>query len=426
MNASDTPKVPPVITPGEGTIAARVAAGLGLRPSPLDDQHFGRLAIVYVRQSDPQQVLNHIESRERQYALVDLAAALGWPRNRILLIDEDQGDSGKTADWRTGYHRLLAEVTMDHVGLILGIEMSRVARNNKDWHHLMEMCASFGTMLADEDRFYDPRDAEDRLVLGINGNISEYELFLMHNRLERGRLHNANWCALFLDVPCGYVKLPTGEVARDPDEQVQSTVQLIFDKVDELGSCKGRLRGVSKLRGVTGFAGSGPVFGFREAVMDSLDLVTERTGANEGAIGPENQVAHAVRMGQPESRGQTIQSSTAPPRPCDTGLRRVFVASAPPRSTMGSRSWLHRALNDLRTRGQDMSALQLSQGGNTPGLSASRFPSCNDRIARCRLFGLSWSTVVSALGANWVQDWKCYPNAATMSIKPGLGRKALK
>ena len=85
MNATDRPKAPPIATPGEGTIAARVAAGLGLRPSPLDDRHFGRLAIVYVRQSDPQQVLNHVESRERQYALVDLAAALGWPRDRILL-----------------------------------------------------------------------------------------------------------------------------------------------------------------------------------------------------------------------------------------------------------------------------------------------------------------------------------------------------
>ena len=94
MNATDRPKAPPIAPPGEGTIAARVAAGLGLRPSPLDDRHFGRLAIVYVRQSDPQQVLNHIESRERQYALVDLAAALGWPRDRILLIDDDQGNRG--------------------------------------------------------------------------------------------------------------------------------------------------------------------------------------------------------------------------------------------------------------------------------------------------------------------------------------------
>ncbi len=238
MNTTDKPRAFPVATPGEGTIAKRMAAGLGLRPSPLNDWHFSRLSIVFIRQSDPQQVLNHIESRQRQYALVDLAAALGWPRDRILVIDEDQGKSGKTSEGRTGFHRLLAEVTMDHVGLILGIEMSRVARNNKDWHHLMEMCAIFGTILADEDRIYDPRDAEDRLLLGFKGTISEYELVLMHNRLERGWLHKAKRGALILDVPCGYVKLPTGEVARDPDEQVQATVQLVFDKFDDLGSCR--------------------------------------------------------------------------------------------------------------------------------------------------------------------------------------------
>ena len=238
MNTTDTPKAIPIAAPGEGTIATRVAAGLGLRPTLLEEWHFLRLAIVYVRQSDPQQVLNHLESRERQYALVDLAAAMGWPRDRILLIDEDQGITGKTAERRTGFHRLLAEVTMDHVGVIFGIDMSRMARNNKDWHHLMELCAIFGTILADEDRIYDPRDAEDRLLLGFKGTISEYELVLMHNRLERGRLHKAKRGALILDVPCGYVKLPTGEVARDPDEQVQATVQLVFDQFDDLGSCR--------------------------------------------------------------------------------------------------------------------------------------------------------------------------------------------
>jgi DNA invertase Pin-like site-specific DNA recombinase len=240
MNAPDTPNFLPVASPREGTITTRPAAGLGLRPTPIDDRHSSRLAIVYVRQSDPQQVLNHRESRERQYALVGHAAALGWPRDRILLIDEDQGNSGKTAERRTGFHRLLAEVTMDHVGLILGIEMSRMARNNKDWHHLLEMCAIFGTLLADEDGVYDPRDSNDRLLLGLKGTISEYELVIMKNRLERGRLHKAQRGALILDVPCGYVKLPTGEVVLDPDEQVQATVRLIFDKFDELGSA-GRL-----------------------------------------------------------------------------------------------------------------------------------------------------------------------------------------
>ena len=107
-----------------------------LRSSKILDLHLDRLAAVYVRQSDPQQVLNHRESRERQYALADHAVALGWPRDRVMVIDDDQGQSGRTADQRGGFQRLLAEVTMEHVGLILGIEMSRIARNNKDWHNL--------------------------------------------------------------------------------------------------------------------------------------------------------------------------------------------------------------------------------------------------------------------------------------------------
>ena len=138
-----------------------------LRSSKILDLHLDRLAIIYVRQSDPQQVLNHRESRERQYALADHAIALGWSRDRIVVIDEDQRLSGRTADQRCGFQRILAEVTIEHVGLILGLEMSRIARNNRDWHNLLEMCALFGTLLADLDGIYDPRDTNDRLLLGL-------------------------------------------------------------------------------------------------------------------------------------------------------------------------------------------------------------------------------------------------------------------
>jgi DNA invertase Pin-like site-specific DNA recombinase len=206
------------------------------RPDLITDWHLGLLAIVYVRQSSPQQVFDHQESRERQYALANYAAALGWPQDRILIIDEDQGKNGKTAALRTGFHRILAEVTMEHVGLILGIEMSRLARSNTDWHRLLDMCGIFGTILADEDGLYDPRDSNDRLLLGLKGTMSEYELVTMHNRLERGKLHKAERGELFQNVPSGYVKLPTRAVDLDPDEQARSTVQLVFDKFDELGS----------------------------------------------------------------------------------------------------------------------------------------------------------------------------------------------
>ncbi len=210
-----------------------------LRSTKIHDQHLDRLAIVYVRQSDPQQVLNHRESRERQYALADLAAAWGWSRDHILIIDDDQGKSGRTADQRGGFQRLLAEVTMEHVGLVLGIEMSRIARNNKDWHNLLEMCAIFGTLLADEDGAYDPRDSNDRLLLGLKGTISEFELVTMRNRLERGRLHKAQRGELFFRAPIGYIKLSSERLEMDPDEQVRDVVRLIFDKYDELGTARG-------------------------------------------------------------------------------------------------------------------------------------------------------------------------------------------
>jgi DNA invertase Pin-like site-specific DNA recombinase len=210
-----------------------------LRSSKILELHLDRLAIVYVRQSDPQQVLNHRESRERQYALADHVVALGWPRDRVMVIDDDQGQSGRSADQRSGFQRLLAEVTMEHVGMILGIEMSRIARNNKDWHNLLEMCAIFRTILSDEDGVYDPQDTNDRLLLGLKGTISEFELVTMRNRLERGRLHKAQRGELFHRVPTGYVKLSTERVERDPDEQVREVVQLIFDKYDEYGSAWG-------------------------------------------------------------------------------------------------------------------------------------------------------------------------------------------
>ena len=202
----------------------------------LSGRHLEKLAIVYVRQSSPQQVFDHKASRERQYALADYAALLGWPKDRILVIDEDQGQSGRTADRRHGFQRLLAEVSLDHVGLVLGLELSRLSRSSKDWYHLLEVCAVFGTLLADQDGLYEPNDTNDRLILGLKGTMSEVELITMRNRLERGKLHKAERGELVLNVPCGYVKLPTGEVAFDPDEQARSTVQMVFDKFDELGS----------------------------------------------------------------------------------------------------------------------------------------------------------------------------------------------
>src|SRR6184192_1899444 len=136
------------------------------RSPKLRDWHLDRLAIVYVRQSTPQQVLEHQESTARQYALADRAVDLGWARERVVVIDDDLGKSGQSIEGRPGFQRLLAEVALDHVGLILGLEMSRLARSCKDWHQLLELCGRYRVLLADADGVYDPTGYADRLVLG--------------------------------------------------------------------------------------------------------------------------------------------------------------------------------------------------------------------------------------------------------------------
>src|SRR5438876_1753186 len=208
----------------------------GSAASKIQSQHQERLAVVYIRQSTAHQILEHAESRVRQYALDRYAMRLGWARERIVVIDEDQGQSGRHAEHRQGFQRLLAEVTLDHVGLILALEMSRLARCDTDWHHLLELCAVFGTLLADQDGIYDAADPNDRLLLGLKGTMSTLELHTMRNRIEKGRLSNARSGEMFFEVTIGHVKLPTGSLALDPDEQVRSVVGLIFDKFGELGS----------------------------------------------------------------------------------------------------------------------------------------------------------------------------------------------
>jgi len=202
----------------------------------IQSQHHERLAVVYVRQSSPQQVLAHRESAALQYDLAQRAVAWGWPQERVLIIDEDQGQSGKWAEGRLGFQRLLAEVSLDHVGLVLGIEMSRLARSNKDWHQLLELCALFRTLLADQDGLYDPTNYNDRLLLGLHGMMSEAELHILQGRLNAGRLNKARRGELLNHPVTGYIRVPGDRLALDPDEQVQAVVRLLFDKFAELGT----------------------------------------------------------------------------------------------------------------------------------------------------------------------------------------------
>src|SRR5262245_63565428 len=149
--------------------------GMSLSSPKIRPWHLQRKAIVYIRQSTPQQVLDHRESADRQYGLVDRAAALGWPSGDVEVVDEDQGRSGQTAEGRPGFQYLLAQIGLDRVGIVFGLEMSRLARSNKDWHQLLELCGIFRALLADQDGLYDPTDHNDRLLLGLKGTMSRSE-----------------------------------------------------------------------------------------------------------------------------------------------------------------------------------------------------------------------------------------------------------
>ncbi len=220
-----------------------VSATFGLgSTSKIRDVHVNRLAMVYVRQSTPQQVLENRESRERQYALAEFAQRLGWPAERVVVIDEDQGQSGKTAAERSGFQCLMTEVSLNHVGVVLGLELSRLSRSNKDWHQLIDVCGIFNTLLCDQDGVYDPLDSNDRLLLGMRGAMSEYELVTLRNRMLRGSRNKAERGELFLHVPVGYLKLSSEEIVQEPDEQARDMVQLVFDKFEELGSGSGVFR----------------------------------------------------------------------------------------------------------------------------------------------------------------------------------------
>jgi DNA invertase Pin-like site-specific DNA recombinase len=170
------------------------------------------------------------------------AISLGWPKDRVEIIDDDQGRSGSSVEGRLGFQYLLAEVGLDHVGIIFGLEMSRLARSNKDWHQLLELCAIFRTLLADQDGLYDPTDYNDRLLLGLKGTMSEAELHILRSRMYQGLLNKAKRGEVFNHAPLGYIKLPNGEFALDPDEQVQSVTRLLFDEFDRQGTLHGLLR----------------------------------------------------------------------------------------------------------------------------------------------------------------------------------------
>ncbi len=192
--------------------------------------HLGRTAMVYVRQSTPKQLVVHQESTRRQYQLAERAATLGWPQPRIVVVDEDLGRSGTSSEARLGFQRLVSAIGLGEVGLVLVTEVSRLSRLNSDWHRVLELCAVFDTLIADDEGIYDLRDPNDRLVLGLKGTLFAAELHILQARMRAGLLNKARRGALELRLPVGLRRQPDGTVVLDPDEQVQWTLHTLFER----------------------------------------------------------------------------------------------------------------------------------------------------------------------------------------------------
>src|SRR3984893_10314302 len=204
--------------------------------------HLRRDAFLYVRQSSLRQVFENTESTKRQYALREKAVALGWPIERIHTIDNDLGQSGAQAANRDGFQQLVTDVALGKAGIVLGLEVSRLARNNADWHRLLELAALSGTLILDEDGIYDPAHFNDRLLLGLKGTMSEAELHVLRARLQGGIRNKARRGELEMPLPIGLVYDALGSVALDPDRQIQDTVRMLFDTFRRTGSAMATVR----------------------------------------------------------------------------------------------------------------------------------------------------------------------------------------
>jgi DNA invertase Pin-like site-specific DNA recombinase len=199
-------------------------------------QHIERDAYLYVRQSTVRQVMENNESTQRQYALRDRAVALGWPLERIHVLDCDLGKSGSQSAGRDGFQKLVSEVALGKAGLVMGLEVSRLARNSADWHRLIELCSLAGALILDEDGIYDPANFNDRLLLGLKGTMSEAELHFLKARMRGGMLNKARRGELQMSPPIGLVYRDDGVLILDPDSEIQAAMRLVFETFERTGS----------------------------------------------------------------------------------------------------------------------------------------------------------------------------------------------
>ena len=217
----------------------RMTAPVTLSEPKIHARHLARRALIYVRQSHPNQVRHHPESARRQYGLTERAQHMGWTLEQIRVLDEDQGKSGAgsaAAHGRDGFAELVSAVGLGEVGLVLALEVSRLARNSAEWYRLLELCALAGTLIADDATIYDPRHFNDRLLLGLRGTISEVELHCIKERLDGARMSKARRGELPIRLPAGYVPGTEKQIEFDPDQEVQGAIRTIFAQFEQRGT----------------------------------------------------------------------------------------------------------------------------------------------------------------------------------------------
>lgn len=277
--------------------------------------HLQGAAYVYIRQSTLKQVTENQESQRNQRQMVARAQSLGWPLGRIHVIDEDQGLSGSASANRSGFQRLVSAVSLGQVGIIIGYEVSRLARNNGDWYHLLDLAAVFGALIADNDGVYDPRQFNDRLLLGLKGTMSEAELHLLKQRLEAGRLRQVERGEYRQNLPTGLVRLDDGTVALDPDQQVQASIRRVLTQFAALGSCSQVVRALRREHALLPRRqSSGPDKGeivWKEATYSAIyEIVCNPAYAGAFAYGRTQTDPTQRRAGHPKS-GRANQPQAA-------------------------------------------------------------------------------------------------------------------
>ena len=279
-------------------------------PAKITAEHLTRRALIYVRQSTPEQLDLHPESTARQYALRDRASDLGWPMELVEVIDSDLGKSGASADGREGFQRLVSEVGLGRIGLVLSIETSRLARSGRDWYHLLELCALSQTLIADEDGIYDPAIYNDRLLLGLKGTMSEAELHLLRQRLVGGALQKASRGDLKIPLPTGYIWAAGDEgkpqIVLDPDEGVQAAIHQVFRLFNRLGSAAQVHRalvreGAELPRRLRVGPAKGQVVWTRPGDWMILQILRDPIYARAYAYGRQRRDPRRVRPGHPAS-----------------------------------------------------------------------------------------------------------------------------